>query len=112
MVGREMWSVGPPPLHVEPSYTLTTLGSGVRHSQHFVISVQQRIFVQGLCGHKLMCKTCNACNAPGGGPSVLAQQNCTLPPGPSTWASYPYRRPPRSLKVRAFLFHVGARVVF
>src|SRR5215213_1144364 len=27
-------------------------------------------------------------------------------------ASYPYRRPPRSLEVRAFPFHVGARVVF
>src|SRR5688572_4762465 len=49
---------------------------------------------------------------PGGGPSVLAQQNSNLPPGSSTWASYPYRRPPRSLEVRAFLFHVGARVVF
>ena len=29
-----------------------------------------------------------------------------------TRVSYPYRRPPRSLEVRAFLFHVGARVVF
>jgi hypothetical protein len=34
------------------------------------------------------------------------------PKSSSTWASYPYRRPPRSLEVRAFLFHVGARVVF